>query len=80
MRLPGGVSVEVSIACDIPAGASTGTSAAVTVALLAALDRARGGSLSGLEIARAAHDVETGRLGQQCGIQDQNLLGDGRHQ
>ncbi len=71
MRLPGGVSVEVSIACDIPAGASTGTSAAVTVALLAALDRARGGSLSGLEIARAAHDVETGRLGQQCGIQDQ---------
>jgi D-glycero-alpha-D-manno-heptose-7-phosphate kinase len=43
----------------------------VTVALLGALDRARGGSLSPREIARAAHAVETERLGQQCGIQDQ---------
>jgi D-glycero-alpha-D-manno-heptose-7-phosphate kinase len=71
MPMPDGVSIEVSIACDVPAGASTGTSAAVTVALLGALDRARGGSLSPREIARAAHAVETDRLGQQSGIQDQ---------
>ncbi len=68
---PPGVAVEVSIACDVPAGASTGTSAAVLVALVAALDRVRGGRLSPLEIAAQAHLVETERLGQQSGIQDQ---------
>jgi D-glycero-alpha-D-manno-heptose-7-phosphate kinase len=71
MPMPPGLAIEVSIACDVPAGASTGTSAAVTVALLGALDRARGGSLPPREIARAAHSVETDRLGQQSGIQDQ---------
>jgi D-glycero-alpha-D-manno-heptose-7-phosphate kinase len=71
MPVPGNVALEVSIACDVPAGASTGTSAAVTVALLGALDFARGGSLSRRDIARAAHAVETELLGQQSGIQDQ---------
>jgi D-glycero-alpha-D-manno-heptose-7-phosphate kinase len=71
MPAPGGVAIEVFIACDIPAGAGTGTSAAVTVALLGALDRVRGGSLSRRDIARAAQAIETERLGQQCGIQDQ---------
>jgi D-glycero-alpha-D-manno-heptose-7-phosphate kinase len=68
---PAHVAIEVSIACGVPPGASTGTSAAVTVALLGALDAVRGGSLSRREIARAAHEVETGRLGRQSGIQDQ---------
>ena len=69
--LPETTAVELTIGCEVPAGASTGTSAAVTVALLGALDRARGGALSRLEIAAAAHAVETERLGQQSGIQDQ---------
>jgi len=69
--LPLDCCAEVSIACDVPAGASTGTSAAVSVALVAALDLARGGRLSRRDIARAAHAVETERLGQQSGIQDQ---------
>lgn len=71
LRPPDGIAIEVSVACDVPAGASTGTSAAVSVALLGALDRVRGGGLSRLEIAREAHAVETARLGLQSGIQDQ---------
>lgn len=68
---PPGVAIEVSVACDVPAGASTGTSAAVTVALLGALDRVRRGHSTRAEIAREAHRVETDRLGRQSGIQDQ---------
>jgi D-glycero-alpha-D-manno-heptose-7-phosphate kinase len=71
MPLPSSLAAEVTITCDVPPGASTGTSAAVTVALLGALDRARGGTLTRLEIAAAAHAVETERLGQQSGVQDQ---------
>lgn len=69
--LPEHLGAEVSISCAVPAGASTGTSAAVTIALVAALDRVRGGVLTRREIARVAHAVEVERLGQQSGIQDQ---------
>jgi D-glycero-alpha-D-manno-heptose-7-phosphate kinase len=69
--LPEHLGAEVSIGCAVPPGASTGTSAAVTVALVAAFDRVRGGVLTRREVARVAHAVEVERLGQQSGIQDQ---------
>jgi D-glycero-alpha-D-manno-heptose-7-phosphate kinase len=68
---PAGAAVEVSIYSEVPPGCSTGTSAAVCVALLAALDRLTPGRLSAHELAYAAHRVETQRLGLQSGIQDQ---------
>ena len=71
IRLPDDVDVEVTIRSDAPGGASTGTSAAVLVALLGALDRLANGHRTAQEIARAAHAVETVHLGRQCGIQDQ---------
>jgi D-glycero-alpha-D-manno-heptose-7-phosphate kinase len=71
LPLPADVCIEVSVACDVPPGASTGTSAAVTVALIGALDRVRGGRLAPLEVAREAHVIETTRLKKQSGIQDQ---------
>ncbi len=72
MGVPPELAIEVTIFSDAPAGCSTGTSAAVSVALLGALDRLRGGTpLAPLEVALAAHDVETRLLRQQCGIQDQ---------
>ncbi len=71
MGVPEHLGFEVSITCDVPAGASTGTSAAVAVALTGALDRARGGTLTRRAIARVAHAVETECLEQQSGIQDQ---------
>ena len=69
--VPVDVAVEIAIHSDVPAGCSTGTSAAVMVALVGALDALRGGTLSRLEIAYLAHRVEVERLGLQSGVQDQ---------
>ena len=71
MHLPEEVAVEVSIHCEAPAGCSTGTSAAVSVALIGALDCLTPGRMRAAEVASAAQEIETKLLGQQCGIQDQ---------
>lgn len=71
MRLPTDLSFEVTIYSEAPGGASTGTSAAVTVALIGALDALTPGRLTPHEVALAAQRIETELLGQQCGIQDQ---------
>lgn len=71
IRPPDDVDIEVTIRSTAPAGASTGTSAAVVVALLGALDRLVQGHRTPQEIASAAHAVETVHLGRQCGVQDQ---------
>jgi D-glycero-alpha-D-manno-heptose-7-phosphate kinase len=69
--LPDDVAVEIEIASDAPAGCATGTSAAVTVALIGALDALTPGRMTPHEVARAAHRVEVERLGVQSGVQDQ---------
>jgi len=71
MGLPDEVAIQINIHCEAPAGASTGTSAAVTVALIGALDCLTPGRLTPHEVAYVAHSVETEMLKQQCGIQDQ---------
>lgn len=71
MELPHNLSFEVNLFSAAPAGCSTGTSAAVTVALLGALDLLTPGCRTPHEIAAIAHRVETEKLGLQCGIQDQ---------
>ena len=71
MRLPAKLSFVVTIYSEAPAGASTGTSAAITVALIGGLDLLTPGRMTLHEVARAAHKVETELLGQQSGIQDQ---------
>jgi D-glycero-alpha-D-manno-heptose-7-phosphate kinase len=63
--------VEIAVWTAVPPGSSLGTSAAVVVALLAALEaltprRSRAG-----ELARAAHEVETAGAGRESGVQDQ---------
>jgi D-glycero-alpha-D-manno-heptose-7-phosphate kinase len=55
----------------VPSGASTGTSAAVGVALVGALDRLTSGHLTAHEVAYTAQEIETKMLKLQCGIQDQ---------
>lgn len=69
--IPEDVSIEVAIFSECPPGCSTGTSAAVSVALLAALDTLTPGRMTPYQTAMAAFHVETRLLGQQCGIQDQ---------
>ena len=68
---PAGVDVEVTVVSHAPPGASAGTSAAVLVALLAALDCLDGGQRTPHQIAGEAHRVETVQLGHQSGVQDQ---------
>ena len=62
---------DVAINSEAPAGASTGTSASVSVAIIGALDLIQGKRLSSNEIARKAHHLETNVLGLQAGVQDQ---------
>ena len=71
MGIPDHLSLEVELHCAVPPGASTGTSAAVSVAIIAALDQLRSGHLTPYEIARIAHRIEVEDLGLQSGIQDQ---------
>ncbi|HEY8666234.1 MAG TPA: hypothetical protein VIL86_06200 [Tepidisphaeraceae bacterium] len=71
MHIPSHIALDVSIFSECPAGCSTGTSAAVSVALIGALDRLTPGQLTPHEVALAAHKIETELLKQQCGIQDQ---------
>jgi len=70
-KLPEDLHLEVTIFSDAPAGASAGTSAAVSVALLGALDLIGGRSLTSYEIASKAHYIESDLLKIQSGIQDQ---------
>ena len=71
MKVPQDVAFEVGIYSEAPAGASTGTSAAVTVALIGALDLLTPGRMTPYEVAQTAQKIETEMLAQQCGIQDQ---------
>ena len=69
--VPDELALEIDIFSEAPAGASTGTSAAVGVALIGALDLLTRGRLTPHEVARAAHRIETELLHQQSGVQDQ---------
>lgn len=69
--LPPHAATAITIESTIPPGASMGTSAAVTVALIGALHAASGIHADPDAIASAAHRVEVKQLGQQSGVQDQ---------
>jgi D-glycero-alpha-D-manno-heptose-7-phosphate kinase len=71
MRIPRDLDIEVSLYSEAPGGCSTGTSAAVSVSLIGALDTLTRGRLTPGEVAAKAHEVETKFLKLQCGIQDQ---------
>lgn len=71
MNVPDDLAVEVTIFSEAPVGASTGTSAAVAVALVGALDFLTPGRLTPHEVAYTAQAIEVEMLQQQCGIQDQ---------
>ena len=71
MKVPADVALKVTIFSEAPSGASTGTSAAVAVALVGALDRLTQGHLTAHKVAYTAQAIETEMLKLQCGIQDQ---------
>ncbi|MBU0755526.1 MAG: GHMP kinase [Planctomycetes bacterium] len=69
--VPSGLSLEIDIFSQAPPGASVGSSAAMTVALLGALIALTPRKMSCPEIAATAHHIETEKAGLQSGIQDQ---------
>jgi D-glycero-alpha-D-manno-heptose-7-phosphate kinase len=69
--LPEELAIHLTIQSEAPPGASTGTSAAVTVALLAALCFLNRRHETPAGLASMAHHIEYDILGFQCGIQDQ---------
>lgn len=69
--MPVTVGLDVYITADVPPGCSTGSSAAITVALLKALSVIADRPLAPHELSRLAHRIETEELGNECGIQDQ---------
>jgi D-glycero-alpha-D-manno-heptose-7-phosphate kinase len=71
MAIPDEYALEITIYSEVPAGCSTGTSAAVAVALVGGLDALTPGRLTPHEVAYTAQRIETERLKLQCGIQDQ---------
>ncbi len=71
MGVPEGLAISLNVYSNAPVGCSTGTSAAVSVALIGALDHLTHGRMLPHEIAQKAHRIETDILGLQCGIQDQ---------
>ena len=71
MNISEDIAIKATIFSEAPGGASTGTSASVTVALVGALDRLTHGRLTPHEVAYTAQSIETDMLHLQCGIQDQ---------
>lgn len=69
--LPESVSMEISVRSGVPPGSSTGTSAAVAVALVGAMDAVTPGRLGPYEVAATAHRIEVDVLGAESGVQDQ---------
>jgi D-glycero-alpha-D-manno-heptose-7-phosphate kinase len=69
--LPSEIAAAISIRSEVPPGSSTGTSAAVSVALIGALDVLTPGRLTPYQLATAAHRIEVDALGQESGVQDQ---------
>ena len=63
--------VDISVYSDVPPGCGTGSSAAVSVALIGALATMADLYLTPHEIAALAHKLETEELGIQSGVQDQ---------
>jgi len=63
--------VEVYVYSDVPAGCGTGSSAAVSVALLGALALLADRHYTPHEVAALAHQLETKELGIESGVQDQ---------
>ena len=67
-----GVHLRVQVRASVPPATSLGTSAAVCVGVIAAVDvELRGAVRPAAELAAAAHRVEVVRLGRQSGVQDQ---------
>ena len=71
-NIPEGLDAFIEVSSNgIPPGASVGTSAAVSTAVIAAMELAASGTVDPAWLARETHQVETRVMGVECGVQDQ---------
>ncbi|MCU1352433.1 MAG: kinase [Acidimicrobiales bacterium] len=77
LDLPDEVRIGIEIRSAVPAGASLGTSAAVLVALVGALQTLLGAEPSPAAVAEQSHRIETGRAGRESGVQDHHAAAHG---
>lgn len=69
---PSGIDLRITATAGcIPPGASVGTSASITTAIIAAIEYLNRGEIDADWVARSAHEVETLVMGVECGVQDQ---------
>ena len=71
VRVMGIDKLDVYVYSDVPPGCGTGSSAAVSVALLGALAMVADRHYTPHEVAALAHELETKELGIESGVQDQ---------
>lgn len=70
--LPEGLDAKLAISSNvIPRGSSVGSSAAVSVGLVAMLEKIKRSEIDPNWIARKTHEIETEIMRIQCGVQDQ---------
>jgi galactokinase len=69
---------EIGVASSVPRESGLSSSAALGVAVVAALDRLHGFGLDALGMARVAHHGENGFVGTGCGVMDQAASALGR--
>jgi D-glycero-alpha-D-manno-heptose-7-phosphate kinase len=74
---PRDLDVTLTVSAAVPPGSSLGTSAAVCVGLIAALDALGGDVRAPGGLAAAAHRAEADGLGRQSGVQDQQAAAHG---
>ena len=70
VTIPSFIDLEIDISSDVPPGSSTGTSAAVLVSLIGAINKLNGVEMLSTEIVRKAHEIETIELKRNAGVQD----------
>jgi len=70
-QMPVATGLSITLSADVPPGCGTGSSAAISVALLLGLARLAQKALSAGELARLAHRLETEELNLESGVQDQ---------
>lgn len=63
--------IEIHHQADLPARSGTGSSSSFAVGLIKALTALKGGEIAGMDLARAAIELERNRLKETVGAQDQ---------
>ncbi|TSC92658.1 MAG: GHMP kinase, partial [Candidatus Berkelbacteria bacterium Athens1014_28] len=72
--IPPRVEGQLFVSSVIPSGASTGTSAGISIGITSAFEYLKRGEIDPYWVARKTHEIETILMGLECGVQDQGAI------